>query len=197
MTESKSDQMPAWSPGQPVSLRGPRCIIRSMTAEDVTDRYVGWFSDPRIMHNITMKMNLSRAELLDFVASFDNRTRFHFGVFLEDSGIHIGWLKLLCDMENSKGVMTTVVGDPDYWRQGFAFEMRSTLIDFMFEELGLHKAISMVYGDNPKTHALNTKLGMQLEGILREDEVGPDGAWRDVHVFAVLADEWRQGTKPA
>jgi ribosomal-protein-alanine N-acetyltransferase len=149
------------------------------------------------MHNITMAMGLDRAELLNFVASFNNRERFHFGVFLKDTGLHIGWLKLLCDMENRKGVMTTVVGDPAYWRRGFGFEMRSALIGFMFDVLDLHKAISMVYSDNPKTHALNTKLGLQLEGILRKDEIGPGGTWRDVHVFGILADEWRQRSGPA
>lgn len=186
-----------WRPGQPVTLDAPRCIIRTMTSADVTERYIGCFADPQVMHNITMEMNLNREQLLDFVASFDNAERFHLGVFLKESGLHIGWLKLLCDPVNRKGVTTTVVGDRDYWRQGFGFEMRCAAIDFMFGALNLHKVISMAYGDNPSTHALNSKLGFQREGILREDEVGPNGEWRDVHVFGLLAEEWQQRHGPA
>ena len=187
----------SWRPGDPVSLEGPRTIIRSMTADDVTARYVGWFSDPEVMRHITMDTDLSRAELVEFVSSFDNAERFHFGVFLKETGLHIGWLKLLCDQVNRKGILTTVIGDPAYWGQGIGFEMRSTVIDFMFDVLDLHKAVSMVYGDNPRTHALNTKLGFLREGILREDEAGPGGERRDVHVFGLLVHEWRQKPAPA
>ncbi len=182
----------AWTAGAPVSIHTPRTLIRTMTPGDVTERYISWFADPQVMYHITMAMNLTRDQLIDFVASFDNRERFHFGVFMKDSGVHVGWLKVLCDMENRKGVLTTVVGDPDYWGQGIGFEMRSGVIDFMFHVLDLHKAISMVYSDNPRTHALNTKLGFQREGILREDEMGPSGERRDVHVYGLLAREWRQ-----
>ena len=181
-----------WQPGEAVHLDAPRTIIRTMTPADVTDRYVAWFSDPAVMHHITMPMNLTHAELVDFVNSFDNIDRFHFGVFLKENGLHIGWLKLLCDPFNRKGILTTVIGDSAYWGRGIGFEMRSAVIDFMFDVLNLHKAISMVYSDNPRTHALNTKLGFSLEGILREDETGPSGERRDVHVFGLLVHEWRK-----
>jgi RimJ/RimL family protein N-acetyltransferase len=191
MTGAETKSQAAWTPGQPVVLNGPRLCLRSMTAAEVTDRYISWFADPRVMHNITMEMNLGREALLDFVASFNNRDRFHFGVFLQDTGEQIGWMKLLCDQPNRKGQLTTVIGEPDHWGKGYGYEMRALVIDFMFGPLGLHKAISMVYGDNPKTFGLNTKLGFQREGILREDETGPKGERRDVHVFGLLSHEWQ------
>jgi ribosomal-protein-alanine N-acetyltransferase len=197
MPETFEERVKAWKPGQAVVLDAPRTIIRSMTAEDVTERYVSWFADPEIMQHVTMGMNLSRAELIAFVASFDNAERFHFGVFLKDTGLHIGWLKLLCDPVNRNGILTTVIGDPTYWSLGFGFEMRTAIIDFMFDVLDLHKAVSMVYSDNQRTHALNIKLGFRREGILREEEVGRGGEWRDVHVFGLLAEEWRRRSAPA
>lgn len=177
-----------------MTLDAPRTIIRSMTPDDVTDRYVGWFADSDVMEHVTMELSPSKAELVTFVQSFDNVERFHFGVFLKQTGVHIGWLKILCDPVNQNGIMTTVIGDPDNWGQGFGFEMRTAILDFMFDDLGLHKAISQVYGDNPRTHALNLKLGFQREGILRKEEIGRNGERRDVHVFGLLADEWRQRT---
>ncbi len=192
MRGSAGERAKAWKPGQPVRLDTARTVIRSMTADDVTERYVSWFADPDVMQHITMDMNLSRAELLEFVASFDNVERFHFGVFLKESGLHIGWLKILCDPANKRGIMTTVIGDPEYWGRGFGFEMRTAIIDFMFDALGLHKAVSMTYSDSLRAHGLNTKLGFRREGILLEHEVGRGGEWRDVYVFGILADEWRR-----
>ena len=196
MRGSAGERAKAWEPGQPVRLDTARTIIRSMTADDVTERYVSWFADPKVMQHITMDMNLSRAELLEFVASFDNVERFHFGVFLKESGLHIGWLKILCDPANKRGIMTTVIGDPEYWGRGFGFEMRTAIIDFMFDALGLHKAVSKVYSDTLRAHGLNTKLGFRREGILLEHEVGRGGEWRDVYVYGLLADEWRRRRNP-
>ena len=181
-----------WRPGEPVRLETARTIIRSMTADDVTERYLSWFADAEVMQHITMDMNLSRAELLGFVASFDNAERFHFGVFVKESGLHIGWLKILCDLPNKNGIMTTVIGDRDYWGSGFGFEMRTAIIDFMFDGRGLHKAVSMTYSDSVRAHALNDKLGFRREGTLLEHEVGRAGEWRDVYVYGLLADEWRR-----
>ncbi|MFQ5617712.1 MAG: GNAT family N-acetyltransferase [Rhodospirillales bacterium] len=192
MRGSAVERAKAWQPGQPVRLDTARTVIRSMTADDVTERYVSWFADAEVMRHITMDMNLSRAELLEFVASFDNAERFHFGVFLKDSGLPIGWLKILCDLPDKRGIMTTVIGDRDYWGRGFGFEMRTAIIDFMFDVLGLHKAVSKVYSDSLPAQGLNTKLGFRREGILLEHEVGRGGEWRDVHVFGILADEWRR-----
>ena len=189
--------MTAWKPGHLVTLDSPRLLIRSMTADDVTERYVSWFADPEIMRQIAMPMNPSRAQLLKFVASFDNRARFHLGVFLKDTGLHVGWLKLLCDMTNRGGVLTTVIGDPAYWGRGIGSEMRHAIIDFMFDVLDMHKAVDMVYGDNARAQALNIKLGFQREGILRDFAAGPGATWRDVHVFGLLVDEWRQKAEPA
>jgi RimJ/RimL family protein N-acetyltransferase len=196
MPGTAEERAQAWTPGEPVRLETARTIIRSMTPDDVTERYIGWFADPDVMQHITMDMNLGRAELLEFVASFDNVERFHFGVFVKESGLHIGWLKFLCDLPNRHGRTTTVIGDRAYWSRGFGFEIRAAVIDFMFDTLRLHKVVSEDYGDNLRAHALDTKLGFRREGILREHERGRAGEWRDVYVYGLLADEWRRRRVP-
>ena len=45
MPRTAEERARPWRPGEPVRLETARTIIRSMTAEDVTDRDIGWFAD--------------------------------------------------------------------------------------------------------------------------------------------------------
>ena len=43
---------------------------------------------------------------------------------------------------------------------------------------------------NERSRAAILKLGAQFEGILRRDQLRPDGIWRSTAVYSILADEW-------
>ncbi|MER5884571.1 GNAT family protein [Streptomyces sp. NPDC001941] len=66
----------------------------------------------------------------------------------------------------------------------------ATLIEWAFAERGLHRAEWHCRGDNVRSGAVAARLGMTLEGTLRES--WPFGGERhDTQVWAVLAPEWR------
>lgn len=186
-----------WKPGRAVRLETERTVLLSMTPAHVTDRFVAWFGDPVVMANIAMPLNLSRELLLRYRAGFDNDAGFLLGIFLARSELQIGWLRIFVDRQHDRATTTTVIGDRDYWGRGLGYEVRAATIAFMFEQLGLHKVVARSYSDSDRTHAINRKLGFRREGVLVENERGRDGAWRDVHVYGLLADEWRARRKPA
>jgi RimJ/RimL family protein N-acetyltransferase len=65
------------------------------------------------------------------------------------------------------------------------------LLSYAFEERNLHRAEWRCRADNARSSAVAARLGMTLEGVLRE-------AWKvgdtfyDKQVWSVLAGEWKQ-----
>lgn len=63
------------------------------------------------------------------------------------------------------------------------------LLTYAFEERGLHRAEWRCRADNARSSAVAERLGMTLEGVLREAwKVG--GTFHDKQVWSVLAQEW-------
>ena len=64
------------------------------------------------------------------------------------------------------------------------------MLDWALLERGLHRAEWHCVPENPASRAVAVRLGMQLDGTLRE-AWRHAGRWWDLEVWAVLADEWR------
>jgi UDP-4-amino-4,6-dideoxy-N-acetyl-beta-L-altrosamine N-acetyltransferase len=58
-----------------------------------------------------------------------------------------------------------------------------------FEHMALHKLSCEALSFNTGAIATYSKAGFEEEGVLRE-HIRRDGRWVDVHVFAMLEDEW-------
>jgi len=63
------------------------------------------------------------------------------------------------------------------------------LLSYAFEERGLHRAEWRCRADNARSSAVAERLGMTLEGTLREAWLA-NGVFHDKQVWSVLAREW-------
>jgi ribosomal-protein-alanine N-acetyltransferase len=61
-------------------------------------------------------------------------------------------------------------------------------IDFLMDDLGLHRVEIDIRPENAASLRVVEKLGLRLEGI-KERFIHIDGAWRDHKVFAITAEE--------
>ncbi|NHN42686.1 GNAT family N-acetyltransferase [Halorubellus sp. JP-L1] len=78
---------------------------------------------------------------------------------------------------------------PDYQRQGYAREAVTLLVDWAFDQYGLHKVGANAYDFNDASRALLEDLGFRHEGRLREERYA-NGEYHDVHHYGVLEREW-------
>jgi len=74
--------------------------------------------------------------------------------------------------------------------RGLATRAVAALIDHAFTEWGLHRVEIRAAVDNGRSRAICERLGMTLEGELREAEWVGDRC-HDLAVYSVLAPEWR------
>ena len=79
---------------------------------------------------------------------------------------------------------------PEHWGRGYATEVALAMVDFGFRELGLHRISSRCIADNAASARVLEKVGLRLEGRLRENEYFK-GRWWDTLLYGLLESEWR------
>lgn len=78
---------------------------------------------------------------------------------------------------------------PEAWGNGYALEAGAHLIEFGFQELGLHRVSATVTAPNDDSRALCERLGFTHEGAAREAAI-VHGEYVDVARYGLLVDEW-------
>lgn len=66
----------------------------------------------------------------------------------------------------------------------------TTLLNYLFEDLRLHRVVIQCGTGNARSCAIPQRLGFVREGIAREGEWVND-RWIDLVVWSILEDEWR------
>ena len=77
----------------------------------------------------------------------------------------------------------------EFWGHGYGTEAGRLITDHAVRETRHHRVLARVFEGNVGSRRIWEKLGFRHEATLREAEY-LDGEYADVHVFAVLEDEW-------
>jgi len=84
-----------------------------------------------------------------------------------------------------------------YWlegaRQGQGIVTRCcrSLIDHLFDDLGLHRVVIQCGAGNLRSCAIPQRLGFTREGLLREAEWVND-RWVDLYIWSMLEQDWKK-----
>jgi ribosomal-protein-alanine N-acetyltransferase len=81
--------------------------------------------------------------------------------------------------------------DSRYWGRGYATEASRALLEFGFEQLGLHRIWAYCIAENIASARVLEKIGMRYEGRQRESEWMKNRWWDTLH-YAILDSEWRR-----
>jgi len=164
--------------------------------EDDFEAILSYQSDPRYLrfYERTWAENQSDnvRELLERFLSWQHeepRTKVQLAVTLRENGRLIGNVGLRMKSPGStEGDIGCEIA-PDYWNRGCATEATHAMLTFGFEQLGLHRiSASTMAGNSGARHVLE-KLGMTLEGELRETTLLASG-WANSVIYAILEREW-------
>jgi RimJ/RimL family protein N-acetyltransferase len=105
-------------------------------------------------------------------------------------GEYVGSTGLMhIDRRNQNAEAGIVIGRPEEWGRGLGTDAMKGLLRHAFEELNLHRVSLRVYVFNERAMRSYAKLGFVEEGRLRQ-AMYRHGAWHDVVLMAILADEW-------
>jgi len=84
----------------------------------------------------------------------------------------------------------------EYWSKGYAAEMAIRLIEFGFDEIGLHRISADVAIENETSKRVLEKIGMTYEGTTR-DCIWAQGRWWTESQYAILVGDYRANKRTA
>jgi [ribosomal protein S5]-alanine N-acetyltransferase len=144
-----------------------RLELRSFVDSDFDDLY-RLDSDPRVMKYIANGKPASREAVAARLKRFIRYPTLYpdLGVWRasrRDNGAYIGWFAL-----NYAGKTTDIeVGYrllPGAWGRGFATEGAKALVDYGFDDLGLHRIIGVTHPGNKASQCVLQKAGLEDAG---------------------------------
>ena len=174
-----------------------RLVLRDY-AEDDWRRVVEYRADP-LYSRYYPEEKATEQEGRDFVAMVMGwadetpRKKYQFAVVRAADGLLIGscGVRMSSERFGSEAEFGCEL-DPQHWRQGYAAESARAVIGFAFETLKVHRVFARTFAENDPAARLAERLGMRLEGRLRERRYFKD-RWWDHLFYAILEQEWRNG----
>jgi ribosomal-protein-alanine N-acetyltransferase len=119
----------------------------------------------------------------------ENRTKYQLAICLA-AGEMIGTCGVRTeDKENQQASFGCAIARP-YWGKDLAFEASQRIIDYGLSTLSLHRIYAETISENTKARSLAERLGMRLEGELRQNRFFR-GRWWNTAIFSILMDEWK------
>lgn len=112
-----------------------------------------------------------------------------FAVVRRDRARLVGAMALTIDRRFNKAELGYWTGRP-YWNNGYATEAAKTVVDFGFSDLRLNKIYARHLARNPSSGRVMEKIGMQQEGIARQDSMKWE-EYEDMVLYGILLEDWK------
>ncbi len=177
-------------------LRTARLELRAVAASDF-EEHRRLFSNPEVVRYLyegEMDADQMRAHFerrhwrgLPGEGEWCNLVATHEGVFVGEVGVGlVSAPHRQCEIG--------YVFSPAHRGLGFATEATRAMVDLAVEALGAHRVTGRLDARNDASRQLLERLGFRREAHLVQNEF-VKGEWTDELVYAVLADEWRAGSR--
>lgn len=181
-------------PATPLRIATARLVLREFRADD-WPAVLAYQSDPRYLRYYAWESRTAE-EVRDFVGRFlaqraaTPRTKFQLAIETRADGRLIGNCGVRLAAPGARVADLGYELAPDEWGHGYATEAALAMRDFAFATLGVHRLWASCVPENVGSARVLAKLGMRLEGHLRETTCYR-GRWWDETVYAMLEGEWQ------
>ena len=180
-----------------VRIHSEKYLVRTVAADDASDRWASWMGDPEAMHMLNLPARTwTKADVGGYIRTFDQRSVLLLGIFEKSSGAHIGILTVDINQVTDQFLVNMLIGEPEYRRKGVTWEITVPFRDYFFETLGLKVALASVLAHNTPITEYLLKTGWKLDQTLaRKAKSNQDGDMLDLCLFSLSREAWRAWKK--
>lgn len=176
------------------TLETDRLILRGMRVSDTEDMYA-YARRPSVTQYLTWNPHTDPAETREYLTYVGQRYRtgdfYDWAVVDRESGHMIGtcgFTSFNCPHDTAE---IGYVLNPAYQGKGLATEAVRRVLDFGFDELGLHRIEAHFMEGNDASRRLMERVGMTFEGYARES-MRIKGRFCTIGTCAILRYEYRR-----
>ncbi|WP_435171439.1 GNAT family N-acetyltransferase [Paenibacillus glycanilyticus] len=169
-------------------LETDRLLLREITCEDRSDIFACFSNKQVTMYygqEALEHMDQAQALIDFFSRSYAEKRGIRWGIERKEAKNLIGTVGFNQWSPKHRRAEVGYELLPESWRNGYASEAISAVLQFGFQELKLNRIGAVVFKENVASNHLLTKLGFQQEGILR-DYMVQDGKAYDTYIYSLL-----------
>ncbi len=170
-----------------------RLFLRQTTIEDTED-YHKIRTDPTGMQFMDIEqpksVEESRIRIIEEIKSFNNQNSVYWVIAKKDTGEFVGgagYWRLIKEHYRAEIGYQIVT---DHWKKGYAFEALKAIIQFGFEQMGVHSIEANINPANVPSIKLIEKLGFVQEAYFKENFYF-NGKFLDSNIYSLLVTKWK------
>lgn len=171
-------------------LVGEKIYLRPLELSDAP-AMVPWMNDQAVVRTLQMSRPVNEENERAFIERvMRSEHEFSSAIVTRRGDRFIGTAGLMSiNWRERHACFGISIGDKAHWGRGYGTEATKLLTAFAFESLNLNRVWLHVYDFNLAGIRAYEKAGFKREGVLRQATFR-EGAYHDVHVMAVLREEW-------
>lgn len=180
-----------------VFYKGDRIYFRPIEPEDEPQLRL-WINDPANWRTLHQHAPLNACREREWIETLGKSEKdIVFGIVVKDENRLIGTTGLhRIDSIARKAEFGIVIGDRTRQGMGYGTEAARLAVQYGFAVLNLNRIALSVFAGNIRAIFAYQKAGFVHEGTLRQAAF-VNGAYEDVHRFAILRKEWEAQRVPA
>lgn len=174
-------------------LETERLILRRIQAEDGAAMFENWAGDDEVTKYLTWPTHASRdtsAEIArDWAQSYEKDDFYTWGITLKAEGnVLIGTIGAIAADSNVGKIEIGYCIGRKWWHKGFMPEAVKSVMDFLFDQVGVNRIEAYHDTRNPNSGRVMQKCGMKYEGTLRQAARNNQGIG-DICMYSLLREE--------
>lgn len=182
-----------------IMLETDRLILRRIEKNDAFDMFNGWCNDNEVTRYLPWNPHGTidvTNELLDmWVDDYKNSHVYRWIVILKDTNKPIGTVDVVNKDIDNKVFEIGYCYSKNSWGCGYATEVLSKVISFLFENVGVELVMAKHNENNPASGKVMQKSGMKYDGMLRSRLIDKDTGDRvGLVYYSISKEEYLEGT---
>lgn len=184
-------------PAEGISLVVGPYLLRTLTAEDATDQWATWFSDPYVTYMINSPAKeWTKDAVVKYINQFDQESKILLGVFDVEQQLLIGFVTAKINRATRQALITTLIGEAGYRHKGVLSAVRIPFYDYLFDTLRIKMLLASVLPRNATHIESMLRHGWILDQTLKNNvRSNADGAMLDLCLFSLTRDAYRAWKK--
>ncbi|MBL9096065.1 MAG: GNAT family N-acetyltransferase [Alphaproteobacteria bacterium] len=176
----------------PITLDTPNYVLRTLSERDVSEMWTHWLADAETARLLNAKPRaFSLDELRAYVASFDSKTRFLFGIFDKQTSALVGLRSIYVDTGRREFLDNVLIGPLEARGKQARHESSSAVWRYFFETRDLVRARGTILAENKHMLAVATRRGWVHERTSHVPSATGAGLV-EVHHVVLDRDTWRR-----
>ena len=177
-------------------LETDRLVLRPFVREDAQSMFDNWASDPEVTKFLSWPTYKSIADahwILDiWLKAYERPDFYQWAIVLKELGQPIGSISVVNSDDRVDMAEIGYCIGRSWWGCGIMPEALRTVLDYLFNEVGMQRIEAGHDPNNPASGAVQRKCGLKYEGTFRR-RIRSNQGITDVAWYSILKEEYNLG----